>query len=103
MGKLRDLFRRREFTPLEYAAYALDRANELGDRQECIDAMGAFDEPAVEAALIRIASDPSEDEWLRDSAGESLWELWRRQGRVPPRDIVATFLPEAKKFFPNEP
>ncbi|WP_457444064.1 hypothetical protein, partial [Roseateles sp. P5_E4] len=60
--------------------------------------LGVFDEPEVEAALLAIALNLTEDPDVADAAGESLSEIWRRKGSAPPATI-ANMHPAARKFF----
>ncbi len=83
-------------------AYLLDKSGDLGGRDDVAMDLSQFDLPEVEAALIEIATDQSEEEMVIDSAGESLWEIWQRQGRTPPPEVLAKMHPSARKFFGND-
>ncbi len=76
----------------------LDSSAEFGDRHDAAMDLAAYDEPAAEQALLRIALDGSSDEQLADEAGHSLWEVWHRKGKHD-ADLVARMHPEARKFF----
>ena len=78
----------------------LDIAAPPGDRDDAAMDLGAFDEPAAEQALLKIVTTHSEDEDLIDTAGESLWEIWNRQGKFDAA-LVAQMHREAQKFFEN--
>ena len=76
----------------------LDSTAEFGDRHDAAMDLAAFDEPAAEQALLRIALDGSSDEQLADEAGHSVWEIWRRKG-THDAELVTRMHPEARKFF----
>ena len=76
----------------------LDSTAEFGDRHDAAMDLAAYDEPAAEEALLRIALDMSSDNELADEAGHSLWETWRRKKKHD-ADLVARMHPEARKFF----
>ena len=75
-----------------------DTSAELGDRLDAAMDLGLFDEPAAEQALLRIVLDASADGDLADEAGNSVCEIWSRQGKYD-ADLVARMHPEARKFF----
>lgn len=79
----------------------LDRSAEHGDRDDAAMDLGAYDEPEAEEALLKVVLDPTEEEEIADSAGESLWQIWERKGK---RDAaaVARMHPAARKFFDRE-
>ena len=75
-----------------------DMNAELGDRLDAAMDLGEYDEPAAEQALLRIVLDANADEDLADEAGNSVREIWSRQGKYD-ADLVARMHPEARKFF----
>lgn len=79
-------------------AVLLDTSAEFGDRCDAAMDLGSFDEPAVEEALLTVVQREAEDEGIADSAGESLWEVWRRKGKYDAA-MVARMHPAARKFF----
>ena len=79
--------------------YLLDKSNDLGGRDDCAMDLYEYDLPEVEAALVKVASDPAEDEIVVDSAGESLAQIYRRQNRAVSAEVLSTLQPSAKKFF----
>lgn len=83
----------------EITKYLLDKTADLASRDDCALDLGAVDDPVAEKALIQVATDFTEDEDLIDSAGESLWEIWRRMGKEPPEDVISKMHPSARKFF----
>ena len=85
--------------PMEMVQYLLDKSNELGGRDDCAMDLCEFDHPEVEAALVTVASDAAEEEIVVDSAGESLAQIFKRQNRVVPAEILRILQPSAKKFF----
>jgi hypothetical protein len=84
--------------PEALIALLLDESAEYGDRGDAAMDLGAYDEPAAEEALLEVVLDPSEDEGIADSAGESLWEIWRRKEKYDAA-LVARMHPAARKFF----
>jgi hypothetical protein len=89
-------------TPQQMVAYLLDKSGDLGSRDDVAKDPYRFDLPEVEAALIEVATDRSEEEMIIDTAGESLWQIWQRQGKTPPPDVLARMHPSARKFFGND-
>jgi hypothetical protein len=79
----------------------LDKDLPLGDRDDAAMDLEPFDQEEAEAALLSVVLDQSEDEDLIDSAGESLWAIWKRKRKMP-ADLVARMHPAAKKFFHAE-
>jgi hypothetical protein len=75
-----------------------DRTAEIGDRHDAAMDLSAFDAPEVEAVLIAVSCDETEDPNLIDAAGESLWQIWKRNGNVSAL-VVSQLRPEARKFF----
>ena len=80
-------------------AELLDRSNDLGSRDDIAMGLAEFDWPEVESALIAVASDATEEEIVVDSAGESLWQIYKRQNRNVPPNVLENLQPSAKKFF----
>ncbi len=80
-------------------ACLLDKSSDLGSRDDCAMDLYEFDLPEVELALVTVASDASEEEMVVDSAGHSLWQIYQRQGRVVPKEVISALQPSAKKFF----
>jgi hypothetical protein len=85
----------------ELLSYLENRANDLGSRDDVAMDLRQFDEPEVEAALLKIALDQSEEEVIIDSARDSLREIWERKG-VEPYDVELMH-PSAQKFFVVRP
>ncbi|HTU68363.1 MAG TPA: hypothetical protein VMF52_20640 [Steroidobacteraceae bacterium] len=77
----------------------LDKSQNLSERDDFAGDLCDSDLPEVEAALVAIASDRSEDELILDTAGHSLWIICDRQKRKLPDALVAGLQPEAQKFF----
>ena len=86
-------------TAEQMIAYVLDKTADLGSRDDVAMDLSRFDDPVVEQTLINIALDHSEEEMIIDSAGNSLWEIWQRNHRPVPSDVVARMHPSAQKFF----
>lgn len=97
--RLRSLFRKRAASPAEMISALLDKSQDLGSRDDIAMDLGAFDLPEVEAALLKVASDPAEEEMIVDSAGESLAQICKRQNRTLPAEVLDRLQPPAKKFF----
>jgi hypothetical protein len=76
----------------------LDTNAECGDRDDAAMDLGQYDEPAAEEALLKVVLSQTEDEDIADTAGESLWQIWTRKGKVDP-SIVVRMHPAARKFF----
>jgi hypothetical protein len=76
----------------------LNPSAEFGDRHDAAMDLAAYDQPAVEQALLGIALDAASDADLADEAGHSLWQIWRRKGKQE-RELVARMHPAARKFF----
>ena len=85
--------------PFAMVQYLLNGSNDLGSRDDCAMDLYKFDLPEVEAALVTVASDPSEEEIVVDSAGESLSQIYKRQNRAVPGEVLSALQPSAKKFF----
>jgi hypothetical protein len=76
----------------------LDTNAEFGDRDDAAMDLGEYDEPAAEEALLKVVLSQVEDDDIADTAGESLWQIWTRKGKVDSR-LVARMHPAARKFF----
>jgi hypothetical protein len=85
--------------PLRMVACLLNKSNDLGTRDDCAMDLHEFDLPEAESALVTVASDASEEEMIIDSAGHSLWQLYKRHNRSVPPDVLRALQPSAKKFF----
>ena len=83
-------------------AFMLDKSRDLADREDIAGDLYDSDLPEVEAALITIASDGSDDEDIVDTAGHSLWIICDRQKRKLPDAVIAALQPAARKFFDPE-
>ena len=84
--------------PAGLIAVLLDADAPFGDRDDAAMDLGGYDEPEAEVALTTIVVDAAEDEELIDTAGESLWQIWNRQGKFDAA-LVARMHPAARKFF----
>jgi HEAT repeat protein len=60
----------------------LDKSASLADRDDAAMNLGEYDEDRALTALLEVASDPSEDEIVLSSAGESIAQIWLRQRSV---------------------
>jgi len=76
----------------------LNSSAEFGDRHDAAMDLAAYDQPAVEQALLNVALDAASDADLADEAGHSLWQIWQRKGKHD-RALVARMHPAARKFF----
>jgi hypothetical protein len=75
----------------------LDRSARTDERDDAAGYLGSSDDPAVLAALLRVASDPAEDEVVSATSGESLAEIFVRRDAVDPawlRSLVPAALAE---------
>ncbi len=52
------------------------------DRHDAALSLAAYDQEEVERALERVTLDPSTDEMLADTCGQSLATIWCRTGRL---------------------
>lgn len=75
-----------------------DSSAPFGDRCDAALDLGSFDDPEAEAALLNVVMDQQSDADLADNAGNSLWEIWSRSGKVS-QAVVARMHPAARKFF----
>ncbi len=79
-------------------AVLLDRGADPGnDRSDAAMDLSRFDEPEALDALIAVASDASEPESLLDDCGDSIGEIWWRQG-VFDASVFARLAPVAQKL-----
>ena len=62
----------------------LDRTAPLSDRDDAAIDLACFDDQEAFQALLQIATDPSENEMLLASCGESIAEIWVRSGQFDP-------------------
>jgi tetratricopeptide (TPR) repeat protein len=60
----------------------LDRSARLDERDDAAMDLGTRDEPEALAALVEVASDSESDPTLLDTCGESIGEIWARNGSV---------------------
>lgn len=67
----------------------LDPSARADERDDAATDLGAFAGPEVIQALIRVASDTTEDSVLVETAAESLGEIWARDGTVDQTAYVA--------------
>lgn len=94
------LFRKKEEPSChEYIDYLLDKSNDLGGRDDAAMHLIRFDAAEVIEALIKVATDHTEEDMIIDSAGQSLQEIWSRNNVTPSADIVSRMHPSAKIFF----
>lgn len=61
----------------------LNRSGYVEVRDDAAMDLSDYDEPEVERALVQVASDPGTEGTVVSSCGESLAEIWARQGRLP--------------------
>ncbi|HSM15772.1 MAG TPA: hypothetical protein VK845_02090 [Gemmatimonadales bacterium] len=86
-GRVRRLLDRLKGTPPaltteELVRLVLDRAARPSDRDDAAIELGRHDDPAVEAALLRIVRDPMSGAVLKEDCGLSLAEIWSRRDRL---------------------
>ena len=82
-GKLKDKLWRKIFNvPYSYIDMLLDRSRGWAMRDDYATFMIDYDEPEVEEALFRVASDPTEDDDMAESCGEAVAEIWCRKGTL---------------------
>lgn len=83
IGRLKDKLLRKFFNvPHSYIDQLLDRSLGWAIRDDYATYMIDYDEPEVEDALFRVASDPTEDDDVAESCGESVAEIWCRKGTL---------------------
>jgi hypothetical protein len=68
--------------PYSYIDKLLDRSRSWSIRDDYAVFMTDYDEPEVEVALFRVASDPTEEDDMAESCGESVAEIWCRKGTL---------------------
>jgi hypothetical protein len=73
----------------------LDQAAPVEDRGEAAGDLGAWDEPEALEALLRVAVDGSQDEYVLEHAGESIADIWNRRNSCDPA-VVARLAPAAR-------
>jgi hypothetical protein len=79
---LRDKLLQKFFNvPYSYVDKLLDRSLGWAIRDDYAVFMIDYDEPEVDA-LFRVASDPTEDDDMAESCGESVAEIWCRKGTL---------------------
>ncbi len=82
--------------------HMLDKeSDDLGGRDDCAMYLCKYDLPEVEQALISVVTDTSIDEMIADSAIESLIEIWNRQERTIPKEVLVKLRPDVKVRFEN--
>ena len=78
----------------------LDRSAEYGDRDDAAIDLWYFDDPRVEAALVQVVTDPTDDRDLADTCLDSLQQIWSRRGGIDPdtrAQLLAAELPSRTK------
>ena len=81
--KLKDKLWRKIFNvPYSYVDKLLDRSGGWAIRDDYATFMIDYDEPEVEEALFRVASDPTEEDDMAESCGEAVAEIWCRKGTL---------------------
>ena len=70
----------------------LNSKAQFGDRDDAAADLATFDDEAAENALARIASDPTSDEDLADTCGQSLAQIWCRRNRLS-NEILRSLVP----------
>lgn len=68
--------------------WLLNKEVDLGLRDDAAMDLGEFDESEALAALLKIGQDRSEDPILFDVVGESLGEIWTRNGNFQPEEYA---------------
>lgn len=76
----------------------LDLTAEYGDRDDAAMDLGAYDSPQVVDALVRVATDSSEDPELQDSCGESLAAVVSRRAELSVAEFTG-LCPQARSIF----
>lgn len=66
--------------PDELIEVLLDPAAKIADRDNAAMDLGRYDDPATLDALVKIASDGANPEFLRRAAGASIGHVWFRSG-----------------------
>lgn len=78
--KLKDKLWRKIFNvPYCYIDKLLDRSHGWAIRDDYATFMIDYDEPEVEEALFRVASDPTEEDDMAERCGEAVAEIWCRK------------------------
>lgn len=91
--------RSKEPDPREISSWLLDKSVEFGDRDDAAMALGDFDSLEAENTLLALALDHTEDDMIADTAGDSLLQMWTRQGKKPEPALVARMHPAARRYF----
>jgi hypothetical protein len=78
-------------------AVLLDRSARADERDDAAMDLGTFDEPEALRALLQVGSDPNEDPDLLVSVGESIGEIWARQGAYDEAQLCS-LLPAAREI-----
>ena len=81
--------------PAGLISVLLDQGAPVDDRGEAAGDLGAWDEPEALEALLRVAVDDGEDEYVLEHAGESIGEIWNRR-RTCDSAVVARLAPAAR-------
>ena len=84
--------------PKNLISVLLDKSARIDERDDAAMDLGSFNEIEAEEALIKVVTDPDEEEMIADSAGESLSEIWERKNKID-TEIIKRLHPAAKKFF----
>lgn len=74
----------------------------LGERDDAAMDLEAFDEPEAVQVLLKVGSNPNEDEMVLEKCGESLAGIWLRTGRFDPSgfsSLVGNARREARIFL----
>lgn len=80
---LKDKLKRKIFgAPQSYIEGLLDQRLGWDVRDDYAIYLIEFDEPEVEEALFRVASNPDESDDLAESCGEAVAEIWCRKGAL---------------------
>lgn len=83
----------------QLASALLDKSVEFGDRDDIAMDLGNYDSSIAENALLHVVLDLSDDEFIIDSAADSLLQMWLRQNRSPDARLVSQMHPAAKRYF----
>ena len=68
--------------PQSYIAALLDQRLRWDVRDDYATYLIEYDEPEVEEALLRVASNPDESDDIAESCAEALAEIWCRKGTL---------------------
>ena len=89
---------RRVAQPAGLISVLRDRTARLDERDDAALDLAQYDEPEALHALIRVASDQSDDELLLDSCGQSIAEIWARLGIVE-NAVLLALTPTARRIL----